>query len=106
MELMKLPKINRMSFGNKFETYWRPFINRDFFLGRDPFENPRMAKKKSRFPLNILEHEEYYKIEIPLSGFEKNQINVFLDNDKLTIKAKKESSRKLLGRDEEKGLFV
>lgn len=92
---MKLPQIHRMSFGNKFETYWRPLINRDFFLGRDPFENPRIAKKKSRFPLNILEHKEYYKIEIPLAGFEKNQITVYLDNDILIIKAEKDINKNL-----------
>lgn len=95
MELTKLPQIHRMSFGNKFKNYWRPLINRDFFLGRDPFEDARMTEKISRFPLNILEHKEYYKIEIPLSGFEKNQIKVYLDNDILTINAEKDVNKNL-----------
>ncbi len=95
MELMKLPQIHRMSFGNRFNNYWSPLINHDFFLGRDPYRDNRITKKIKRAPVNINKLDDGYMLEVPLSGYKKEQISLFIDNDVLIIKGEKEDDNEI-----------
>ncbi len=95
MELMQSPHTNRRSFGNRFNNYWGHLINRDFFLGRDPFTENRLTKEKKRPPFNLKKLEGYHQIEIPLSGYKKNQISIQIINDVLVVKGKKEEEKEL-----------
>lgn len=92
MELMRSPRIHRLSFGNRFGKRWGPLIDRDFFMGRDPFDDLRIAPSKPR--VNIKELQKYYEMEISLVGYDKSQINVQIDNNVLIISGQKELDKK------------
>ncbi len=95
MELMKLPQVHKKSFGNRFNTYWEPLINREFLMGRDPFKELKMARETKRFPLNIKKLEGYYLLEIHLPGYKKEQISLRINNNVLTVKGHRDEIKEL-----------
>lgn len=65
----------------------------DFYNMIDDFFNddftPSRAMKSGSFKVDVLEDEKEYKVEAELPGFEKGDVEVTLDDGKLTILAEK-----------------
>ncbi|SHH11638.1 HSP20 family protein [Anaerosphaera aminiphila DSM 21120] len=65
----------------------------DFYNMIDDFFNddftPSRAMKSESFKVDVLEDEKEYKVEAELPGFEKGDVEVTLDDGKLTILAEK-----------------
>lgn len=78
-----------LSFAHKFGSGYSPFFNRGFLLGRDPLDDLQMTKS-SLPPVNILKEDEYYELEIPAPGFKREEIEVLVNDNILTIKGKRE----------------
>ncbi len=77
--------------GQKNQTFHRigdqyaPLIDPDHFLGRNAFEDVRSAEPKA----NLKEFEKSGHLEIVLPGFDKDEINIILENNTLLVSAKK-----------------
>ena len=93
MELMRSPHTHPLSFRHRLREGFRPFYNRSFLLGHDPFdEYPLLSHRR---PLvNIKEREDVYELEMALPGYKKEQIKVHLEKDKLSISAEKADEAK------------
>ncbi len=62
-----------------------PLIDKEHFLGRSSIGN-----KKRTAPLaNVLKKGDIFEIELAVPGFKKNELEVFVDDDILTIKGEK-----------------
>ncbi|RVU55582.1 Hsp20/alpha crystallin family protein [Anaerosphaera multitolerans] len=73
-----------VGFDRDFEDFYNMidnFFNDDFI--------PERAMKSGSFKVDISEDEKEYKIEAELPGFEKGDIEVTLDDGRLTIVAEK-----------------
>lgn len=94
MKVTTMPRVRPLSFGHRIGTHYGHMIDRDFLMGRDPFEDVRTVNKSAP-PVNIKEEEEYYALEIPLPGYKKNEVSITVENDELVIKGerKKEAER-------------
>lgn len=91
MKLTGFPGMHPLSFAHRFGPSYSPFINRSFMLGRDPMDDLHMTKS-SLPPVNILREEDYYELEIPVPGFKREEIEVLVADNILTIKGKREKS--------------
>ncbi|MBN2682123.1 MAG: Hsp20 family protein [Bacteroidales bacterium] len=66
---------------------WDNFFNDDFFF------TPAFSRVKSNMPaVNIKESENDFQIEVAAPGFGKDDFNISLENNLLTISTKKEMS--------------
>ena len=85
---------------NKFLTS----NNNDYFdfFNNDIFHPAFFAKNNDLPPVNIKEDETGFEIEIAAPGFGKENFNVSLDKDVLTISGKKEVETKRDDRDDKK----
>ncbi len=69
---------------------YRSFIDPDHFLGRTAFEDSWMTQPVT----NILEEEDRYELEIGLPGYAKDEITISVNDDILSVVAKKSKTRK------------
>jgi HSP20 family molecular chaperone IbpA len=58
-------------------------------MGRDPFEKVPSVRETGP-PANIKEHDEYYSLEIPLTGYKKEEVDIIVENDDLIVRGKRE----------------
>lgn len=66
---------------------WDNFFNDDFFL------TPAYSRVKTNMPaVNIKESENEFQIEVAAPGYGKDDFNVSIENNVLTISSKKEFS--------------
>ena len=87
---------NSMSTWNPFsemEEMERRFFNNDFFTGRGLAE----------FKTDITDEGDYYELKADLPGFKKEDIQLQLDGDTLTIQAQRHSEHE---EQEKKGKYV
>lgn len=88
MGLGKLSQIRPLSFGHKMGSRYGHLIDRAFLMGRDPYDDYWMVSAGSP-PANISKKPDHYLIEIPLPGYEPDQIHVEVDNGILLISGEK-----------------
>lgn len=77
----------------EISTY-SPFQALDEFekrMFREPFTTYDFARNTSVFKVDITEGDEGFVLEADLPGFEKDDINLDIDNDILTISAERHS---------------
>jgi HSP20 family protein len=87
---MTLVKLNRKPFERNFNS----FVD-DFFTELpDLFRNEAEPQWKGFVPVNILETEKGYSLEVVAPGFEKTDFKVNLDQQVLTISAEKKEEVK------------
>jgi len=72
-----------------FSSLFDDFINDRFF---NSFEAPKMMNRYSIPAANISEEETCYLIALAVPGMHKDDFEISLDNDLLTIKAEKKHS--------------
>ena len=87
---------NTMSTWNPFsemEEMERRFFNNDFFTGRGLAE----------FKTDIIDEGDHYELKADLPGFKKEDIQLQLDGDTLTIQAQRHSEHE---EQEKKGKYV
>jgi len=86
-------KTNKLPTFDKFDTFmdqWKQTFDNDLFL--DTFE-PFRVKNASFPPYNtIKEDENTIRIEMALAGFTKEEIEVTIENNILSIASKKEET--------------
>lgn len=76
-------------------TTYNPFQAIDEFekrVFREPFSTYDFARNTSIFKTDIKEADDRFVLEADLPGFEKEDINLSVDNDILTISAERHSS--------------
>lgn len=86
MTLVKFKNQNGTQLNNQvpFNSFFNDLLEGDFFGGQS----------FSRVPdVNILEENENYIIEVALPGFTKDQVNVKIEDDVLTISSAKEGEK-------------
>lgn len=87
---MTLVKLNRKPFERNFNS----FVD-DFFTELPGlFRNEAEPQLKGFVPVNILETEKGYSLEVVAPGFEKTDFKVNLDQQVLTISAEKKEEVK------------
>jgi HSP20 family protein len=87
---MTLVKLNRKPFERNFNS----FVD-DFFTELPGlFRNETEPQWKEFVPVNILETEKGYSLEVVAPGFEKTDFKVNLDQQVLTISAEKKEEAK------------
>ena len=64
---------------NDFDKNWL-----DDFFGAPIFKAPELKA-------NVVENEKNYELDLEMPGFNKNEIKISLDNNYLTVEARKES---------------
>ena len=62
------------------------FFNPDHFLGRTAFDKPWLVPEP---PANLSKDEDKYTIEVALPGYSKEDIEINLEEDTLSIRAEK-----------------
>ncbi len=90
MKLMESPRANPLSFRHRFGSRYAPFIERGFFLGHDPFEDYPVKKPK----VNIRQEGSYYEMQIALPGYKKEELEIEVKGDVLTISGCKKEEEK------------
>ena len=80
-------KIHPGAFGRIGDRYSK-FIDPYHFMGRNALDDSWMAKPKPR--ANLFKHEDEYQIKVAVPGFTKNEINIDLEGNLLTVECKKE----------------
>ena len=88
-------KLVRRNFGRpaSLPTFWNEFFADDFFtkhLHSKKECNPNAWNRSNVPAVNIKSEDEHYFIEVAAPGFVKSDFSVELDNEVLTISAKKE----------------
>ena len=68
-----------------FNGLWSNILDQDFF-GMPSYEHAEHTLPK----VNIIEDNNEYKIELAVPGFEKNDFNIEVDDDVLSISLEKE----------------
>ncbi|MDF1676924.1 MAG: Hsp20/alpha crystallin family protein [Vicingaceae bacterium] len=80
---------------NMFPTTWNDLFNDDFFRGHS------LAKSDFTVPaVNIKENTDNYAIELAVPGKKKEDFNIELDNDLLTISSEDKSESTEENKDE------
>ena len=73
----------------------------DDFFGGDVFNTPAARGQNASVPaVNVQENENEYLIEVAAPGMKKDDFNVEINNDVLTISAEKEEKNEEKGDDE------
>ena len=75
--------INTLQDFNNFKGL--SLYNHDFF-------NSTPINSSNSVPVNIIEGEDAYRIEIEAPGFTKDDLNISLNKNKMTVRASKEES--------------
>ena len=88
---MKL--IKRKNYNNSFPTFFDDFFTRDF-LGFDK----DLAPFKTNPAVNIVEHDDSYAIEVAVPGLSKDDFNVELDDNLLSISFEKKDEKEETGK--------
>jgi len=82
---------------NRAVSPWRDFLNVDNF-----FDNGWLGKWERDFPaVNISENEKNYSVEVVAPGFKKDDFNLKVEDDILTISAESKSEKKENGKEKE-----
>ena len=89
MRFMKIPGSHPQSFRHRIGSRYGNMFDRNFLLGYDPYEDHPLIGMNNH-PVNVREDKEYYEIEIPLPGYKKEEIQIHVEDDLLTVKGKKE----------------
>jgi HSP20 family protein len=88
---MKL--IKRKNFSPAFPTFFDDFFTRDLLdWDRD------LAPFKTNPAVNIIEHDEHYAIEVAVPGLAREDFNVELDDNLLTISFEKKEEKEETGK--------
>jgi len=58
------------------------------FLGLDPYDMLWMTKKQTPMT-NVIEHDKSYELKVALPGFKKEEIELAMDGNVLTVSAEK-----------------
>ena len=84
---MSYPNIrsNRENFFNHWIT---PMRNRFNFLRRNPQE-ARWLKQKAPAPVNIIERNELFEMELAMPGFKKSELSITLNNGLLKVRGER-----------------
>lgn len=83
------PNIANRSFDRMGERYAH-LIDPYHFLGRSSFDIPRHGKKVPA--VNLLQNGKDFVLEIAVPGFAREEIQVFLEEDVLTVRGEKHRS--------------
>ena len=89
---MELPKVRRLSFRG-FHNPHDFHINREFLMGRDPFDDNWRPRRTP--PVNIKKNSDYYELEMPLPGYKKEEVSLFVENDRLTVSGRREQEQEV-----------
>ena len=73
-----------------FDHWVAPIIDRSHFMNRKPQD---VRWLRSEPPVNIKHEGTIFEMEIALPGFKKNELDIKIKNDVLTIRAEKEVER-------------
>lgn len=65
---------------------WAPIIDPHHFLGRSPFDTPRYLGKPA---VNLKKNGELYEMEVAVPGFEKDDFEITVKDDVLTIRGER-----------------
>ena len=65
-----------------------PYIDGDHFLGRSALGMPWHYDKP---PVNLIREGEFFVLEVAVPGYVSDDLNVFVENDVLTIEGRKET---------------
>jgi len=85
------PNISNRAFDRMGERY-APIIDPYHFLGRSAFDIPW---KKKPFPaVNIVKNGKLYEMQLAVPGFSKEEIEITVQDEILTIRGDKRQSRK------------
>lgn len=79
--------------GNLLDTRFNDFYDMIDSFFNDNYSNEK-ALRSASFKVDISEEESSYKIEAELPGFKKDEINIALNDGRLTISAKKSEETK------------
>ena len=80
---MKLVKVNHPFYTSRgIDRLMNEFFNEDW--GLDRYAKNELTSSPST---NVYETEDAFKVEVSVPGYEKDQINLDVENDVLTIKA-------------------
>ncbi|MCW9037889.1 Hsp20/alpha crystallin family protein [Altibacter sp.] len=79
---------------NLFPNMWSPFNDDDWFRLPDTFKSGTSAPA-----VNILENEDDFKVEMAVPGMKKEDFNIDLENNLLTISAEEQSENETKGQD-------
>jgi HSP20 family protein len=78
----------------------RDLFNRDLFNIEDIFENffndrffPSLYKNSSQMKVDIKENEKEYILEVELPGIKKEEVNLEIDEGRLTISVRKDEQK-------------
>jgi HSP20 family protein len=69
---------------------YSPVIDHDHFLGFSAFDVKRAEKVP---PVNVIREEELYVMEIVVPGFSKEELNISVKNDVLTVSGRHTEER-------------
>ncbi|MBK8703603.1 MAG: Hsp20/alpha crystallin family protein [Saprospiraceae bacterium] len=81
-------RIHNHSFERMGERYAR-LIDGDHFLGRSAFD---IHRPKPHPPTNVMKSGPLYELEMPVPGYNKDEIVILVKNDILTVKGEKTRS--------------
>ena len=86
MELVRLARVHPRSF-RRMGSRYGPWIDREFFLSRDPFEDSKLAPHKRRVPpVNVRRDAGQVILEMAVPGYSRDEIHVSVVNDVLIIR--------------------
>ena len=84
--------IRNRAFDRIGDTY-SPVIDPDHFLGRTAFDIPR--HKEEVPPANIMQEGELFILELAVPGFAKEELEITVNDDILTVRGEKSKSEKV-----------
>jgi HSP20 family protein len=88
MKLMNTPQSHPQIFRHRIGSRYGGLFDRNFLLGRDPFEDHPLLNEKS-LPVNITSTREFYELELPVPGYLKNEVSLTISGNTLIVKGHK-----------------
>lgn len=67
-------------------------IDADHFLGHTAFDVSYHKSATTQPPANVRKEEEFYELELAIPGYSKDEIEITVNNDILTIRGEKTKS--------------
>ena len=80
----------------RYKTELPEILNQFFDNDLEKWSNKNYSKTHTTLPaVNIIENKEAYEVQMAAPGFKKDDFNIELDNDLLTISSEKEISNEI-----------
>ena len=87
------PNIRNRAFDRMGEGF-APLIDPEHFLGRSAFDIPRREDKYCP-AANLKQEGELYVLELAVPGFDREEIEITVENDILAVRGEKSKSEKI-----------